>query len=91
MYQENIPLNQSKHSNQHKNGGENISHSSRSSYSSSSFSSESSQEDSIELEIEPCQDVFKLYSDNVVKEKYKPNKLQSDTVRFLQVDKLMVV
>ena len=83
MYLEDIPLNQSKHSNQHKNGGENISHShsSRSSCSSSSFSSNSSQEDSIELEIEPGQDGFKLYSDNVAKEKYKPNKLQSDTVR----------
>ena len=78
------PLNQSKHSNQHKNGGENISHShsSRSSCSSSSFSSNSSQEDGIELEIEPAQDVFKLYSDHVIKEKYKPDKLQSDTVRL---------
>ena len=84
MHPEEIPLNQSNHSNQDKNGGEIISHShsSRSSCSSSSFSSNSSLDDSIELEIEPGQDVFKLYSDNVVKEKYKPSKLHNDTVRL---------
>ena len=84
VHQEDIPLNQPKHSNQHKIGGEIVSHSHSSSSrcSSSSFSSNSSQEDSVELEIEPGQDVFKLYSDNVIKEKYKPDKLQSDTVRL---------
>ena len=84
MHQEDIPLNQSNHSNQDKNGGKIISHShsSRSSCSSSSFSSNSSLDDSIELEIEPGQDVFQLYSDNVVKEKYIPSKLQSDKVRL---------
>ena len=84
MHQEDIPLNQSNHSNQDEKGGEIISHShsSRSSCSSSSFSSNSSLDDSIELEIEPGQDVFQLYSDNVVKEKYIPSKLQSDTVRL---------
>ena len=84
VHQEDIPLNQSNHSNQDKNGGEIISHShsSRSSCSSSSFSSNSSLDDSIELEIEPGQDVFQLYSDNVVKEKYIPSKLQSDKVRL---------
>ena len=84
MHEEDIPLHHSNHSNQNKNGGEIISHShsSRSSCSSSSFSSNSSLDDSIELEIEPGQDVFQLYSDNVVKEKYIPSKLQSDKVRL---------
>ena len=84
MHEEDIPLHQSNHSNQDKSGGEIISysHSSRSSCSSSSFSSNSSLDDSIELEIEPGQDVFQLYSDNVVKEKYIPSKLQSDKVRL---------
>ena len=83
VHQADIPLNQANHSNQDKNGGEIISHShsSRSSCSSSSFSFNSLLDDSIELEIEPGQDVFKLYSDNVVKEKYTPNKIQSDRVR----------
>ena len=84
VHQEDIPLNQSKQSNQDKNDGEIDlhSHSSRSSCSSSSFSFNSLLDDSIELEIEPGQDVFQLCSDNVLKKNYKPTKLQSDKVRL---------